>query len=96
MTTKLRRITISLPLDVDAALSALAKAQKKPIAKLITATLVEVAPTFHQMAKIITQVNSGHLEEAKKAAKEYIGDSMLTLLETPKTVDRVGLKGKKK
>lgn len=96
MTTKLRRITISLPPDVDAALSALAKAQKRPIAKLITETLVQVAPTYHQMAQIIVQVNSGHLDEAKKAAKEYIGDAMLTLLDVPKTLDSVGSKGKNK
>ena len=96
MTTKLRRITISLPEELDTALTALSKAQKKPIAKLITETLVEFSPTFHRMAELIIQVNSGHLEEAKKAAKGYIGDAMLTLLDSPKTIDSVGSKGKTK
>ena len=96
MPTKLRRITISLPEELDAALSALSKAQKKPIAKLITETLVEFSPTFHRMAEIIIQVNSGHLDEAKKAAKGYIGDAMLTLLDSPKVIDSIGSKGKTK
>lgn len=96
VTTKLRRITISLPEDLDTALSALSKAQKKPIAKLITETLAEFSPTFHHMAELIIQVNSGHLEEAKKAAKGYIADAMVTVLDSTSTINQVGPKGKTK
>lgn len=92
MSTNLRRITISLPPDLDDALKALAKAQNKPQARLIIETLNEFVPTFKHMVIIMEQANSGHIIEAKRAAKEFIGEALLNLGEASVTLNNVGKK----
>ena len=92
MSTNLRRITISLPPDLDDALKALAKAQNKPQARVIIETLNQFVPTFKHMAIITEQANSGHIIEAKRAAKEFIGEALLSLGEASHTINSIGKK----
>jgi hypothetical protein len=80
MTTKHRRITISLPPMVDAALAALAKAEDRPQAKIVTEVLTEFAPMMADMAKLHTQIKAGKKVDAKRTIQHMFGDQMASLL----------------
>jgi hypothetical protein len=80
MTTKHRRITISLPPEVDQAVTAMAVAQGIPHAKVVTNTLIEFVPTFLGLAKVMTQVKAGQQEAAKQTMRHVYGDQLAGLL----------------
>ena len=80
MTTKNRRITISLPPEVDTALAALATAEDRPQAKVVTDILIEFAPQMLSMAKLHTQVKAGQTADAKRTIQHMLGDQMASLL----------------
>lgn len=80
MTTKLRRITIALPPEVDTALLAMAKAENRPQAKIVTEILKEFAPTMVAMAKLHEQIKAGKKVDAKRTIQHMIGDQMAGLL----------------
>jgi predicted DNA-binding protein len=79
MTTKHRRITISLPPEVDVALAAMAKAENRPQAKIVTEVLTEVAPMMLSMAKLHEQIKAGKKVDAKRTIQHMFGDQMATL-----------------
>lgn len=80
MTTKHRRITISLPPEVDAALVALAQAEDRPQAKIVTDVLVEFAPQMLSMAKLHGQIKAGKTADAKRTMQHMVGDQMAAFL----------------
>ena len=80
MTTKHRRITISLPPEVDAALAELAKVDNRPQAKIVTEYLVEMVPSMVAMAKIANQMKAGKQADAKRTLQHWLGDSMANVL----------------
>jgi hypothetical protein len=80
MTTKLRRITISLPAEFDVALAAMAKIEGKPQASVISGLLVELTPTMVSMVKIHNQLKQGQAFEAKRTMQHLFGDQMAGLL----------------
>lgn len=80
MTTKNRRITISLPPEVDTALAALATAEDRPQAKVVTDILTEFAPQMLSMAKLHAQVKAGQTADAKRTMQHMLGDQMASLL----------------
>lgn len=80
MTTKNRRITISLPPEVDIALAALATAEDRPQAKVVTDILTEFAPQMLSMAKLHAQVKAGQTADAKRTMQHMLGDQMASLL----------------
>ena len=81
MASGYRRITISLPPEVDAALVALAKVQGLPQAKIVTDVLIEFAPTMVHLAKLHQQIKDGKKIDAKQTVQHMLGDAMASLLE---------------
>lgn len=80
MTTKLRRITIALPPQVDEAVLALAKVENRPQAKVIIEILAEFAPTMLAMARVQQQLAEGKKQNAKETIRHLFGDQMAGLL----------------
>jgi len=80
MTTKHRRITISLPPEVDEALLALSEAENRPQAKVVTEILTEFAPQMLSMAKLHAQIKAGQKVDAKRTIQHMLGDQMAQLL----------------
>jgi predicted transcriptional regulator len=80
VTTKHRRITISLPPEVDAALLALAEAEDRPQSKIVTEILTGFAPQMLSMAKLHGQIKAGKTAEAKRTMQHMVGDQMAALL----------------
>lgn len=91
MATKHRRITISLPPEVDAAILALAEAEGKPQAKIVTDILIGFAPTMIQIAKFHQQIKEGKKIDAKQTVQHMFGDAMASLL-APEINSKIDLK----
>jgi hypothetical protein len=81
MSTNLRRITITLPIDVDVALVAMSKAEGRPQAKIVTDCLTEFVPVMVQVAKFHQQIKNGKKIDAKQTIQHMFGDAMASLLE---------------
>ena len=92
MTTKFRRITISLSPEVDTALAAMAEAENRPQSKIVTEILTEFAPQMVAMAKLHAQIKAGQKVDAKRTIQHMLGDQMAELL----TEQGEFFKGKKK
>jgi hypothetical protein len=80
MTTKLRRITITLPEEVDQALLAMAKAEDRPQSKVVADILTEFAPQMLALAKLHEQIKAGKKIDAKRTMQHMMGDQMAALL----------------
>jgi predicted transcriptional regulator len=80
MPTKHRRITISLPPDLDAALVELSEVDKRPQATIVTEFLTEMVPSMHAMSKIAKQLKAGKQAEAKRTLQHWMGDGMAEIL----------------
>ena len=80
MTTKMHRLTISLPDDVLVAVRAMADAENRPASKVIVAVLIEFAPMMIQIAKFHKQVAAGKTSEAKRTMQSLFGDQLATVL----------------
>jgi hypothetical protein len=81
MSTELRRITITLPAEVDAALLAMSKAEGRPQAKIVIDCLTEFVPAMVQVAKFHQQIKEGKKVDAKQTIQHMFGDAMASLLE---------------
>lgn len=80
MTTKMHRLTISLPDDVLAAVRAMAEAENRPASKVIVGVLTEFAPMLLQVASFHKQVAAGKTSEAKRTMQTLFGDQLATVL----------------
>ena len=95
MASGYRRITISLPPEVDAAILALAKVQGIPQAKIVQDVLVEFAPTMVHLAKLHQQIQEGKKLDAKQTIQHMLGDSMAALLSEQMQIEPAKKAGKK-
>jgi predicted transcriptional regulator len=91
MTTKFKRLTISLPPEVDEAVTALAKVQDKPQSKVIMDVLIEFAPQMVYLAKLYAQIKAGEKAGARQTVSHMLGDQMASLF-----AEQLELKGMKK
>lgn len=80
MATELKRITISMPDEVVAAVEALAQAQGVPQSKAVISVLVEFAPAMLSLAKFMDQMKAGQKSAAKETIRHLMGDSMAELM----------------
>lgn len=80
MATELKRITISMPDEVAAAVEALAQAQGVPQSKAVISVLVEFAPAMLSLAKFMDQMKAGQKSAAKETIRHLMGDSMAELM----------------
>lgn len=80
MTTKMHRLTISLPDDVMAAVQAMADSEQRPMSKVIVSMLRELAPSMIQIAKFQTQIKAGKTSEAKRTIQHLYGDNLAAMM----------------
>lgn len=80
MTTKLHRLTVSLPDDVLDAVKAIADVQQLPMSKVIVSMLKELAPMMHQVANFHKQIAAGKTADAKRTMQGLFGDQLATAL----------------
>ncbi len=95
MSTKLRRITISLPVEVDAAIAELAEVTGKPQAGVITGLLQEQVEILVAMAKMARQMKAGQLAQAKRTLQHTLGDQLAELVHDQLDFQAMKKKGKK-
>lgn len=81
MATKHRRVTISLPPEVDKAVVALAAGQGIPHSKVITNILLEFVPTMNGLAKMMNQIKAGQSAQAKDTMRHMFGDNLASMLQ---------------
>jgi hypothetical protein len=80
MGTKLRRLQVALPDSLSEALSDLAKAQDKPISKVIVALLAEMEPQIRDLTTYAKCIKAGKMNEAKQALIHMFGNNLAELL----------------
>lgn len=80
MATELKRITISMPDDVAAAVEALAQAQGVPQSKAVISVLVDFAPAMLALAKFMDQMKAGQKQAAKQTIQHLMGDAMAEVI----------------
>ena len=80
MTTKMHRLTISLPDDVMTAVQAMAESEQRPMSKVIVSILQEFAPSMLQIAKFQTQIKAGKTNEAKRTMQHLYGDQFARMM----------------
>lgn len=94
MTTKMHRLTVSLPDEVMEAIKAMAAAEERPYSKVIVSILTEFAPSMLGIAKFQEQIKSGKTAQAKKTMQHLYGDQFASVLTAQ--LDLLPTKGKKK
>lgn len=80
MTTKMHRLTVSLPDDVLAAIKAMSESEERPMSKVIVSLLQEMAPAIVQLAKFQTQIKAGKTSEAKRTFQHLYGDGLAAMM----------------
>jgi hypothetical protein len=76
MATKLRRLILSLPPELDRVIDQLALAQEKPRATAVTDLLLEMTPHIEQIAKAIEQAKQAP-DMAFAMLMEHLADASL-------------------
>lgn len=80
MTTKMHRLTISLPDEVMIAVQAMAESEQLPMSKVIISILKEFAPSMLQIAKFQRQIKEGKTSEAKRTMQHLYGDQFANMM----------------
>ncbi len=81
MPTKLRRIVLNLPPEVEAAISDLAEAHGRPLATVTVNLLAEMTGQIHALAQVYRHTKSGNTQAVKRAVSQMFGDTMGDLLQ---------------
>lgn len=81
MPTKLRRIVLNLPPELEAAVSDLADAHGRPIATVMVNLLAQMTGQIHALAQIQRHVKDNNAQAAKQAVSEMFGSTMTELLQ---------------
>lgn len=80
MATQRRRMALSLPDDVNAAVFDLADALGTPATKVVTDLLQEMVPQLQGLAKVARASKAGNKAAAKRALQHMMGDAMAEVL----------------
>jgi hypothetical protein len=75
-----RRMALTLPPDLLAALTDLAAATGRPATSLAVGFLKEMVPMIHEMAKIQRLMEAGKSSQAQRAFRHMVGDGMAAVL----------------
>lgn len=76
-----KRLPLTLPDELDAALRELADALDKPLATVTVEILTEMIPQLEGLAKYARHMKAGKTAAAKRAMAHMIGDAMAEQLE---------------
>lgn len=79
-----RRLIISCPAELRAALEDLAEARGVPVAKVATETLVEFIPTLHDLAKWMRYTKAGNKGGASRVLRQMFGNALAEHLTSAK------------
>lgn len=80
MPTTRRRMALTPPDELIAALADLADAVGKPPATVATELLMEAVPQMHDLAKIARLTKTGQKAAAKRALVHMLGDGMAEIV----------------
>lgn len=80
MTTKMHRLTVSLPDHVLKAVQAMAEQEERPYSKVIVSILSEFAPTMLELAKFQKQMKAGQKAQATKTMQHLYGDQFANMM----------------
>jgi predicted DNA-binding protein len=80
MPTTKRRMALSLPQDLEAALVDLADAVGKPVATVAVELLTELVPQMEGLAKYARAAKAGNQAAAKRALVHMMGDAMAEVM----------------
>lgn len=90
-----RRMALTLPPDLLAALVDLSAATGRPATSLAVGFLKEMVPMIHEMAKIQRLMEAGKSSQAQRAFRHMVGDSMAELLKDKQPDLFKSIKGRK-
>lgn len=75
-----RRLIISCPAPLRAALQDMADATGQPVATVATQVLVEMVPNLHDLAKYLRLMKAGKKDSAKRALQHAFGNAYAEML----------------
>jgi hypothetical protein len=75
-----KRIGLSVPDELYAALGELSEVAGKPITTICTELLVELIPQIQGLAKVGRAAKSGNKAAAKRALQHMMGDAMAEMM----------------
>jgi hypothetical protein len=80
MPSKNRRLILTLPDDIDAAIDRVAAAYEKPRSAVVVDLLREMVPTLLDLAKIAEHTKANRRLAAKRALQHMIGDRLADVM----------------
>lgn len=80
MPTLQRRMALTLPPDVEAAVFDLADALGKPASKVVTELLQECIPQLQGLAQLTRQAKAGNRAGLKQTLQHMVGDAAAALM----------------
>lgn len=75
-----RRMALTLPPDLEAALQDLSDATGRPASTLAVELLSEMVPQMHDIAKIARQAKAGQHSAAKRTLQHMLGNAMAEVM----------------
>jgi hypothetical protein len=82
MATKLRRITISLPADVDVALKRFSDATGTNQSGFVVECLRQNVATLHALADAVDAAKSGDMAGYERLVKQSLGEALYPLVDS--------------
>lgn len=76
-----RRVALTLPPELLEALDGLATALGRPMATVVSETLVELIPQFEGLTKLAIASKAGNKAAAKRALVHMLGDNMAEMMQ---------------
>jgi len=80
MPSQKRRVALTLPPDVEAAVFDLADALGKPASKVVTELLQECIPQLQGLAQLTRQAKAGNRAGLKQTLQHMVGDAAAAML----------------
>jgi hypothetical protein len=74
------RLALTLPPELQVALSNFAEAVGKPVSAITVEMLVELIPQFEGLTKVAIAAKSGNKAAVKKALVHMVGDNMAEMM----------------
>lgn len=81
MEKRSRRMALTLPAEVEAAIFELAEAAQKPASTVVVDLLREMVPQLRDLAKVTRAVKAGKADAAKRALAHMMGNAMAEVLQ---------------
>ena len=74
------RLALTLPPELDAALTSFAQAVGRPVSSVTVEMLMQLIPQFEGLTKYAHAVKAGNATAAKRAIVHMVGDNMAEMM----------------